>query len=75
MKLALMALGALGRRSHRFCFCSLHRLHLVKGTKQDENKYTDIIFVKDFGNAEEIFVASPTYTYAVLAVKEYWRTW
>lgn len=36
---------------------------VVKGTKEDDNQYTNIIVVEDFGDAEEIFVAPPTYTY------------
>lgn len=33
--------------------CLLSRV--VKGTKEDDNKYTDVIVVKGFGDAEEIF--------------------
>jgi len=37
---------------------------MIRGTKEDENKYTEIIVVEDFGDdAEELFVAPPNYTY------------
>jgi len=73
---ALMALGPWEGRAVAFVLgCGIGVLlrmlwvlsvisyRFMKGGQEDENKYLEIAVIEDFADAEEIFVAPPTYTY------------
>lgn len=77
LHIALMALGPWEGRAVAFVLgCGIGVLlrmlwvlaivsyRLIKGPKEDENKYTEILVVEEYDDAEMVAPAPPTYTYS-----------
>jgi len=77
LHVALTALGPWEGRAVAFVFgCGIGVLlrmfwvlaivsyRMIRGPKEDENKYTEILVVESYDDAEEVAPAPPTYTYS-----------